>query len=95
MMIMRALGLAFILATLSGCAESIALGLLLANEAVNITTGVIEMTKGPGGMAMMCARPGEQAVLRCTDTLLANGYEHVEFQDGEWRPLVADLEAMP
>jgi hypothetical protein len=90
---MRALGLAFILATLSGCAESVALGFLLANEAVNLTTGVIDMTKGPEGLATMCARPGEQAVLRCTPTLRANGYEFVEFRDGEWRPLVADLEA--
>jgi hypothetical protein len=41
----------------------------------------------------MCAKPGEQAVLKCTDA--PQGYEAVEFRDGEWRPMVADLEAKP
>jgi hypothetical protein len=89
---LRYLALGFVLIACTGCVETIAWygGLEVANLALSL----LPTQPIPGGRTM-CALPKSQDVRVCTEALLAEGSQAVAFRDGEWRPVITDLEAMP
>jgi hypothetical protein len=84
LMLGRALGLLLLAWTLTGCVEAVTLGLSFANDIMDAVLTPRATT--PAG-AEMCAPPGTQAARQCTDRLLAQGWEVVEYRDGQWHPV--------